>query len=85
MAWSVPVISSNSGGLPEVNIDGFSGYLSNVGNVDKMAENAIKILENDEILSQFKKNALETATKFDIKNILPLYENIYMNAINNIK
>ena len=85
MAWSVPVISSNSGGLPEVNIDGFSGYLSNVGNVDEMAENAIKILENDEILSQFKKNALEAATKFDIKNILPLYENIYRNAINNIK
>ena len=82
MAWSVPVISSNSGGLPEVNFDGFSGYLSNVGNIDEMAENALKILENDEILNKFKKNALEVAKQFDIKNILPLYEDLYQKAIN---
>jgi L-malate glycosyltransferase len=85
MAWSVPVISSNSGGLPEVNFDGFSGYLSNVGNVDEMAENALKILESEEILNEFKKNALEVAKKFDIKNILPLYEDLYLKAINNSK
>lgn len=81
MAWSVPVISSNSGGLPEVNFDGISGYLSDVGNVDEMANNALKILKDDENLIKFKENALTTAKQFDIKNILPLYEAIYQNAI----
>ncbi len=82
MASGVPVISSNSGGLPEVNFEGISGYLSNVGNVEEMAANALRILKTDEILNKFKVNALETAKHFDIKNILPLYENLYQNAIN---
>lgn len=82
MASGVPVISSNSGGLPEVNFEGISGYLSNVGNVEEMAANALRILKTDEILNKFKVNALETAKQFDIKNILPLYENLYQNAIN---
>lgn len=82
MAWSVPVISSNSGGLPEVNFDGVSGYLSNVGNTDEMAENALKILKEDTVLGEFKKNALSVAKQFDIKNILPLYEELYQKAIN---
>ena len=82
MAWSVPVISSNSGGLPEVNFDGISGYLSNVGDVDQMAENAIKILSNNETLNTFKENALTVAKQFDIVNILPLYESLYQEAIN---
>ncbi|MBP6586464.1 MAG: N-acetyl-alpha-D-glucosaminyl L-malate synthase BshA [Flavobacterium sp.] len=82
MAWSVPVISSNSGGLPEVNFDGISGYLSEVGNTDEMAENAVKILKDDSVLDQFKENALSVAKKFDIKNILPLYEDLYQKAIN---
>jgi N-acetyl-alpha-D-glucosaminyl L-malate synthase BshA len=82
MAWSVPVISSNSGGLPEVNFDGVSGYLSNVGDVDQMAENAIKILSNNETLNTFKENALKVAKQFDIVNILPLYESLYQEAIN---
>ena len=77
MAWSVPVISSNSGGLPEVNFNGQSGYLSDVGNVDEMAENALKILHNNETLQAFKDNALSVAKQFDIKNILPLYEDFY--------
>ena len=81
MAWSVPVISSNSGGLPEVNFDGVSGYLSDVGNIDEMAENAIKILENETTLATFKANALDVAKQFDIKNILPLYEKLYQEAI----
>lgn len=85
MAWSVPVISSNSGGLPEVNFDGISGYLSNVGDVDNMAENAIKILSNNDTLNAFKENALSIAQKFDIANILPLYESIYQEAINHSK
>lgn len=84
MAWSVPVISSNSGGLPEVNFDGVSGYLSDVGNVDEMAENALKILENEEILNTFKENSLSVAKQFDIKNILPLYEDIYQQAIQSV-
>ncbi|RAR75392.1 N-acetyl-alpha-D-glucosaminyl L-malate synthase BshA [Flavobacterium aciduliphilum] len=81
MAWGVPVISSNSGGLPEVNEHGYSGYLSAVGAVDEMATNAIKILGNKETLDSFKKNALALANKFDIKNILPLYESIYQEAL----
>lgn len=85
MAWSVPVISSNSGGLPEVNFDGKSGYLSDVGDVAEMAENAIKILSNNETLKTFKENALEVAKQFDIANILPLYEALYEQAISNSK
>ncbi|MEN2413416.1 N-acetyl-alpha-D-glucosaminyl L-malate synthase BshA [Flavobacterium mesophilum] len=85
MALGVPVISSNSGGLPEVNFDGVSGYLSNVGNVEEMAANAIKILKDDATLKEFKKNALEVAKKFDIKNILPKYEALYQKAIDDYK
>jgi len=81
MAWRVPVISSNSGGLPEVNFDGISGYLSNVGDVDSMAENALKILKDEETLNKFKENALSVAEQFDIKNILPLYEALYKQAL----
>jgi len=84
MAWSVPVISSNSGGLPEVNFNGDSGYLSDVGNIDEMAVNALKILSNNETLNTFKQNALAVAKQFDIKNILPLYEELYKNAINQV-
>ena len=85
MACGVPVISSNSGGLPEVNLNGVSGYLSDVGEVEEMAENALKILKEDEVLAKFKKNALHVAENFDIKNILPIYEELYMKAINKYK
>jgi N-acetyl-alpha-D-glucosaminyl L-malate synthase BshA len=81
MACGVPVISSNAGGLPEVNINGFSGYLSPVGDVKAMAKNALKILKNEDMLNEFKKNAFEAAQKFDIKKILPLYEDLYHRAI----
>lgn len=81
MAWGVPVISSNSGGLPEVNFEGFSGFLSDVGDTKDMAEKAISILEDESRLLHFKKNALEVATKFDIKNILPIYEALYERAL----
>jgi len=81
MALSVPVISSNSGGLPEVNFNGISGYLSDVGNVEEMAENALKILSDKATLDQFKENALNMAMKFDIQNILPIYEELYLRAI----
>ena len=82
MAWGVPIISSNSGGLPEVNYEGMSGYLSNVGDTDHMAQNALRILKDDIILAEFKKNALLVAEKFDIENILPLYEDLYQKTIN---
>ncbi len=85
MAWSVPVISSNSGGLPEVNFDGVSGYLSNVGDLDSMAANALKILSDDTVLAEFRARALRVAQQFDIKNILPLYEDLYKEAINESK
>ncbi|MAN60144.1 MAG: N-acetyl-alpha-D-glucosaminyl L-malate synthase BshA [Flavobacteriaceae bacterium] len=81
MASSVPVISSNTGGLPEVNIHGQSGYLSDVGNVAEMAENAISILESDEELRKFKEQAREAAEKFDTEKIVPLYEAVYKKAL----
>ena len=85
MACGVPVISSNSGGLPEVNSDGVSGYLSDVGDLNEMAKNALKILKDDSVLKEFKKNALHVAEQFDIKNILPIYEELYLKAINKYK
>jgi N-acetyl-alpha-D-glucosaminyl L-malate synthase BshA len=82
MAFSVPVISSNSGGIPEVNEEGVSGYLSDVGDVESMSKNAISILKSEETLFKFKKAAFEVAKKFDIKSVLPLYEELYNEAIN---
>lgn len=81
MACGVPVISSNAGGLGEVNMEGVSGFLSDVGDVDEMAENALKILASDEILNKFKKQAVEAAMIFDTKKIVPLYEKLYEDAI----
>lgn len=77
MAMNLPVISTNTGGLPEVNVQGVTGYLSNVGDVDDMAANAVKILEKEDTLAAFRKNAFEHAAKFDLKQILPLYEDLY--------
>jgi N-acetyl-alpha-D-glucosaminyl L-malate synthase BshA len=78
----VPVISTNAGGIPEVNIHGVTGYLSDVGDVEDMASNALKILKNDTVLEEFKENAARIAQKFDILNVLPLYESIYLKAYN---
>ena len=77
MASKVPVISSNSGGLPEVNIDGKTGFLLDVKDVNAMAEKAIYLLKNQELLEEFKQNAYVHAMEFDLPNILPLYEKIY--------
>ena len=81
MACEVPVISSNVGGLPEVNIDGETGYLSEVGDVAKMAGDALSILKNEKTLARFRKNALAQAKRFDIENILPQYEAYYERVI----
>lgn len=77
MASKVAVISTNSGGLPEVNIDGKTGYLSDVGDVNKMANDTIDLLKDANKLNQFKNNALAHAKTFDLPNILPLYEQVY--------
>ena len=77
MACEVPVISSSVGGLPELNINGVTGFLSNLGNVKEMAKNAIMLLENEDILNKFRDNALKQAKRFDISNILPEYEKYY--------
>ena len=77
MASKVAVISTNSGGLPEVNIDGETGYLSDVGDVNKMANDTIHLLKDADKLNQFKNNALAHAKTFDLPNILPQYEAVY--------
>ena len=81
MASGVPVISSNTGGLPEVNIHGVSGFLSNVGDVEDMTKNALHILGDDHILETFKRNAKKEALKFDIHSIVPQYEAIYEETL----
>jgi N-acetyl-alpha-D-glucosaminyl L-malate synthase BshA len=80
MISSVPVISSNTGGIPEVNIHGVSGYLSNVGDIKDMSANAVKILKDDATLEKFKAAAKEQALAFDINKIVPVYEFIYQKA-----
>jgi N-acetyl-alpha-D-glucosaminyl L-malate synthase BshA len=77
MAARVPVISSNAGGLPEINIHGQTGYMAPVGHVAEMADYALSILKDDSTLQQFKQNAFEQANRFDIHNIIPLYEALY--------
>ena len=84
MAASTAVISTNTGGLPEVNIDGETGYLSNLGDCDNMAINAISILKDDEILMNFKKAAKEHTKQFCLDNILPVYEDVYNAALNKV-
>ncbi len=81
MACEVPVISTDAGGLPEVNIHGETGFLSKVGDVDEMAQQAITILSDDHVLQQFRHNALAQAERFDIKHILPEYEAYYEEVI----
>jgi len=85
MACKVPVISSNAGGLPELNLDGITGFLKDVGDVDGMAEKAIYILGDENRLQQFKNNALARAKEFDLANILPAYENYYVEVIDRCK
>jgi N-acetyl-alpha-D-glucosaminyl L-malate synthase BshA len=77
MACGVPVISSNAGGLPEINIHGQTGFLADVGDVDTMAEHTVYILENEERMQAFKDRALAHAGNFSIEKIVPMYEALY--------
>ena len=81
MASGVPVISSNSGGIPEVNIHGVSGYLSQVGDIADMSKNALSILKDTTTLNKFKEGAKKQACNFDIHNIVPQYEAIYQETL----
>ena len=80
MACEVPVLSSNAGGIPELNIDGETGFCCEVGNVNQLVEKA-KIILDDNNLANFKANALKRATEFDVKNILPIYERLYESLV----
>lgn len=85
MASKVAIISSNAGGLPEINIDGQTGYVSDFNDIDFMTEKAISILESKSILNRFKENAFLKAQEFDINKIVPLYEKTYLEALNLVK
>ncbi len=84
MACELPVISSNTGGIPELNIHGYSGFLSDVGDIDDMAVNALKILETPDTLRKFKDNALARAKEFDLNKILPKYEAYYLKVLGSV-
>ncbi len=81
MAAETPVISSNAGGIPEVNIQGETGFLAEVGNVEAMASYAIKLLSDDKLLAEIKKKAKARALEFDLVNILPIYEKMYEETL----
>jgi N-acetyl-alpha-D-glucosaminyl L-malate synthase BshA len=85
MSCGVPVISTNAGGLGEINVHGFTGYLSNVGDVEDMAKHAISILENETVLNQFKNQAKEHAMKFEKQFIIPQYEQLYNEVVQSYK
>lgn len=80
MACEVPVISSNTGGIPELNIQGVTGFLSNIGDVEEMSKNALYTVDKAH-LPKFKENALKRAKEFDISRILPLYEAYYQKVM----
>ena len=81
MSFGVPVISSNTGGIPEVNKHGVSGYLSDVGDIVDMTKNALTILSDEVALKTFKSNAKKESLRFDIHEIVPQYEAIYKETL----
>jgi N-acetyl-alpha-D-glucosaminyl L-malate synthase BshA len=84
MACQVPVISSDSGGMPELNVNGVTGFMSKVGDVQDMAKNALYILKDDAVLSKFRQAALARAKEFDIHQIMPMYERYYSRVVNEL-
>lgn len=85
LSVGVPVVSTNIGGIPEVNEEGFSGYLSDVGDVTSMAASAVKILEDKEVHQRFRENAYEQSKQFSLEKILPVYENLYEKVLKDIE
>ena len=85
MAAYTPVISSNAGGIPEVNIQGETGFIAEIGNVEAMSNYTIKLLGDEKLLAQMKINAKQQAIKFDLKNILPIYEKMYEETLYRFK
>ena len=85
MAAATPVISSNTGGIPEVNIHGKTGFLADVGDVEKMAEYGVKLLSDENLLKEMKKAAKEVAKTFDYKRVIPMYENLYHQVVENFR
>ena len=81
MIHKVPVISTNVGGLPELNINKYSGFLFDIGEINKMAKKSIEILSNNQLLNKYKNQAFENAKRFDIKKIIKEYESVYKKAI----
>jgi len=73
----VPVVSTNAGGLKEIMIQGETGYMADIGDVKTMSRYALEILQNDEVLKVFKTKAAAHAKKYDISNIIPIYEKLY--------
>ncbi len=84
MACQVPVVSSNAGGLPEVNIDGETGFLSKIGDVEDMAANTLKIISDDKVLQGFRERAFAQANRFDIEVVLPKYEAVYRRVLEGV-
>jgi N-acetyl-alpha-D-glucosaminyl L-malate synthase BshA len=84
MAAGVPVISTDAGGLPEIMVPGYNGFMGSVGDVESMSQQAISILQSDERLNEFKKNAAQHAAAFDIQNIVPLYEKLYEDVFSSV-
>jgi glycosyltransferase involved in cell wall biosynthesis len=85
MAAGTPVVATNSGGLPEIVTHGLNGYLSNIGDVESMGNFSKEILRNEKTHKAFKIAAREQALRFDIENIVPLYENLYQKVLDNNK
>ena len=85
MACEVPIVSTNIGGLPEVNIDGKTGFLHDVGDIQAMSDSVLRILENPETHQKFRCAAFEHAKTFDIENVLPVYEDYYEEIIEKVK
>jgi L-malate glycosyltransferase len=81
MAAGTPVVASNAGGLPEIIQPGITGNMGAVGDIDTMAQQGIEILKDEKKLAEFRAHAKEMAAKFDIHNIVPIYEELYARFI----
>jgi N-acetyl-alpha-D-glucosaminyl L-malate synthase BshA len=85
MACEVPVISSDAGGIPEMNINGKTGFTLPIGNIEDMAEKSLILLKDEQLLREFRANAYQNARLFDIEHIVPMYENLYIEIISKSK